>query len=46
MDTKGKKKVEWLQIRMTRQDKLQLQGKAKESGKNMSDYIRDNMAKL
>ena len=45
MTTSTKIKGERLHIRMTRQDKLALQSKAKESGKSVSDFIRDKVAK-
>ena len=40
-----KTKSEILKLRITRQDKLQLQSKAKESGKTLSDFVRDKVAK-
>jgi len=40
-----KTKGERLHIRMTAQDKKNLQSKAKESGKSVSDFIRDKVAK-
>ena len=40
-----KNKGERLHIRMTAQDKKNLQSKAKEQGKSISDFIRDKVAK-